>query len=566
MPSGAAPTPSGAAAVVDVTFVDDSAFFVMCRRADGLADRVSTVVRVILAVFQLFGLHVNFAKGKTEVLMALRGPGVQQAKRQLAESKGHEHGPGAGLRNITINSTTSIICVDSYKHLGSHICNSTCLVREANFRASSALAAFGPLSKTVFASACFSTEGKLAIAWSLIFSRLFYNTHTWSRVYGRAIDIISNVYHRVLRRILQTPRFGSTTLLDSEVRAQLAVPSASEVIKVKRLKYLPRLANASFMPLDAILQASHSGKSMPWTETVWQDVVEMQTRLKHNFSECDSPTRGDNFLFNVTRSYPKEWKLLVAKFQDCLVYDNIEQCRVAKLHRAMNTTPAVVSVGAFVCSDCPGKSFSSEKALLQHKHIMHNRMSCIPSRVGDWSVCPVCDTDFHSRSRLIAHLSDRRNRSVNKPSSCHHAFMSDPSLHGSSSEALNDQHRSTLSAAYKDGRTHEIAHLPAVRGRPSILKGVASLKLQGILRRRILRKSSLHELREFTSESGGVKHNAVGNNSICVASTMFSFGIDTCGLAEHISFDSGVTLMLPPKKRRISSKRPPQCVVALAAV
>ena len=53
---GGAVPPNTAAPVVDVTFVDDSAFFVTDRNACALVSNVARVIDVIVCVFRMFGL------------------------------------------------------------------------------------------------------------------------------------------------------------------------------------------------------------------------------------------------------------------------------------------------------------------------------------------------------------------------------------------------------------------------------------------------------------------------------------------------------------------------------
>ena len=129
-----------------MTFVDDSAFFVVDRNAMKTVQKVAEVTSVIVCVFRMFGLCVNFKKGKTEVLLSLRGTGVREAKTTLCDSVDTSPNVPIGHRSIQVNIAGSdgldLIVADEYKHLVSFICNSSIYVREAQYRARSAMAAF----------------------------------------------------------------------------------------------------------------------------------------------------------------------------------------------------------------------------------------------------------------------------------------------------------------------------------------------------------------------------------------------------------------------------------------
>ena len=84
--------------------------------------------------------------------------------------------------------------VDEYKHVGSIASSDGSVNPDAMQREKSALAAYVPLVNAIFASASVPTSLKLRFADSLVFSRLFYNVHTWVANSTFAMKTLNKVY------------------------------------------------------------------------------------------------------------------------------------------------------------------------------------------------------------------------------------------------------------------------------------------------------------------------------------------------------------------------------------
>ena len=95
---------------------------------------------------------------------------------------------------------THMHVVDQYKHLGGLVAPSADLAPEVRARASSALAAFAPISHRVFGCPSIHRSLRLFFMDALILSRLLYNAHTWV-VKPKVLKILNGPYMRALRRI-----------------------------------------------------------------------------------------------------------------------------------------------------------------------------------------------------------------------------------------------------------------------------------------------------------------------------------------------------------------------------
>ena len=260
---GNIPCANASAPVIDVTFVDDGAFFIVARSPRVLMMHIEKTVDVVATVLSVFGFVVNFSKGKTELIVSLRGTHAKACKAKLAasaaaappEMKDEMHVPVS----LSTGRSVRVCVVPSYKHLGSSVSGSGSLIAKAQNQAKSAMAAFAPLAKVIFGSQCVALLRKVNLAWSLVFSRLFFNVHTWSEFTCKPRSILEQVYMRVIRRIVGRPRFDAGAMPDNDVRMASGFPSIDCVVRARRLQYAARLVQAD---IGILLVASFR----PWQD------------------------------------------------------------------------------------------------------------------------------------------------------------------------------------------------------------------------------------------------------------------------------------------------------------
>ena len=105
----------------DISFVDDMALPILCS-ADTLLEHIADVCGIVYLVFRMYGMELNFAPGKSAVVLKIQGAGKKSAEAALFNAK----------KFIRINklpdgfSKIFINVVDSYKHLGTQISLKVC--------------------------------------------------------------------------------------------------------------------------------------------------------------------------------------------------------------------------------------------------------------------------------------------------------------------------------------------------------------------------------------------------------------------------------------------------------
>ena len=218
--------------------------------------------------------------------------------------------------------------------------------------------------------------------------------------------------------------------------------------------------------------------------------------------------------------------------------------------------PTAAAAPVWRCELCEVKPFSSNKALEQHKCVKHGSWVAVGALVPDISVCPVCDTNFWSRHRLVGHLSETRVRSRVRATTCNAelrkmwqvgAWKVDPVEVAD----LEAQRRSELRNAQRRGSSHVPAVLPARRGKPSVLKGRPAGDRRDLPRRRVRSKSSIVAIAAARSQFPLVV--AKPPKYLC-ASTSFSFGRDDGSAGGTSLIDPAIALARPFKIRRVGAK------------
>ena len=155
-------------------------------------------------------------------------------------------------------------------------------------------------------------------------------------------------------------------------------------------------------------------------------------------------------LFGFISNCEHEWAALIDKYT--YLHSVLDR-------DASNMTSAAGS-NAFVCTRCSGSShsFASQKALDQHCRRVHGIKSSIREFVDGSGICPVCETNFHTRLRVLAHLSDKRR------TKCSSALQSGTFERLPSTEVtrLDQADAQARRAARKNGHTHALAIRSAV--------------------------------------------------------------------------------------------------------
>ena len=299
--------------------------------------------------------------------------------------------------------------VRRYVHLGSGL-DSTCgPAPDVQIRTASAMAAFAPISKKVFGNPWVSRMVRLRLLSSLVLSRLLYNVQTWSLLTQASYNRLNSVYMRVLRRIANCTKFSAESAhangTDAYVRTLLGVPSLQCVILQRRLLLLASVLRNGSSRLVALLSArSRDNQPLPWVRLISDDLRRLANFHGKKVEELGDPTVHCERWAALITDCPSGWRELVKA-----VHFNSMEFDVAAKPKTKPGEWGSMPLPAHKCATC-GDSFPSAKALEAHKKAKHKTRAAVAAKIGTCTVCPCCHVQFSTRSRLLAHASEKRNR------------------------------------------------------------------------------------------------------------------------------------------------------------
>jgi hypothetical protein len=444
----------------EITYVDDEAIHLAATSPKSLMLAIPILMRHLCRTFAYFGFRINWKPGKTECFLVLRGKHADKARAQLVKTA-----DGFSIPLPPECGDVSLRIVGEYKHLGSVIDNVGTALQDVPIRCSAAMVTYSPLAKKVFGAIRIQRAVRMRLFSSLVVSRLIYNVHTWSNITGAMYSKLNSVYMRGLRRIADRLIFSAKSALaagsDQLVRDVLGAPSLHCLIVQKRLMLVASVLKYAPTHVAAMLasRADNADKQqLPWVRLVIDDLNRLRQFHIHKLAELGSPSVSPADWVHLMTKYPFQWKQLVKN----LHYSTSEY----DLPRATSTLEQNASVAwKYRCSQC-SEAFKSEQGLKQHLRANHKKRTALAVFIGSSSVCPVCLAQFSNRTRLLAHVSDSRNRG-SRTLTCHNVLsaklvapVSDADL-----AVAHESDRKLRAQTRKRGRTTPLATSRAKRPR-----------------------------------------------------------------------------------------------------
>ena len=435
--------------IVEATYVDDEALFLSASSPKALDSAISILLTELISTFAAQGFQINWAPKKSEAILRYRGKGAKQA----SEARMHD-----GSLKIKLPASADrefLNIVQEYKHVGSIASSDGSVNPDSIQRSKSALAAYVPLVNAIFASTCVPTSLKLRFADSLVFSRLFYNVHTWVTNSTFAIKTINKVYMQVLRQVCNKCRHQAhNNLSDIGVRQLLQAPSVQCILRRKRLIYAGRLMQHGPPALLALLQSRVGLQSIPWVAQLLSDFSYLKRYYSAKLGEMPDPKLQPRVWALLINEFPHEWRELVngyAEYEDPCI-DHVSQSQVGQHEFACT-----------LCSSHP--AFKNARALASHMRSKHKITNPLNRYIDNSGICPICGTNFFSRARVLTHVSETRVRNKSGRKSCRQRLLKGefPQISDTVFADAVLATRTERREAQRRGRTHVLATLPAKR-------------------------------------------------------------------------------------------------------
>ena len=263
------------------------------------------------------------------------------------------------------------------------------------------LGAYLPIAHRVFAPREISRSTKLQLAHALLDGILFYGAATWPELNEWCVARLEAVRCRVLRKICQHfrgPRGDGWTA--RQVRLECGVPRLEVVLAQNRLLPAARIARHAPDSLRALLQVE-AGQDGSWVRMLSRDIENMRSLLPRQLSSIGSLEEDAQAWNRVWCEHDVAWKGLAQKFVSASSdFEKQRDCESEEI--VAMEGPRGLQAG-YQCPGC-SKVFLSSRARATHESRVHGKRRPALAYARDGR-CPCCSCDFHSRVRLVHHLS-----------------------------------------------------------------------------------------------------------------------------------------------------------------
>ena len=381
---------------VDGEYVDDAVFAFLETEHGGpqqVLDQLGMATDLLVHEFARLGLTINFGPGKSAAMVKLFGNGSRKLHQSALLQNGREQFTSPGGFTLEI--------VHHFTHLGTIHQDAGGHQADGRRKAAKAQQAFAPLAVPIFGSKAIAESTRIKLANSLVLSRSLFAVAAWRGQLDRGWLPLEAQYHRVLRRIHGSMRFGAPgTPTDLEVRTALQAPPLASLVRAQRLAGLGSQLQAPPLVIRCIAAVPKPASA-----------TQLLTDLRHLAAAFPAETQalGDPFHFpaawrEFVLSEPARWRRLCHAFRACPCEAPQSQ---AAMRRQRGKQPAplrrvTAPVPTLTCPDCQ-KECRGPKGLAAHRRHAHGiKMQARFHILG--TECPACSREFYTRPRALHHL------------------------------------------------------------------------------------------------------------------------------------------------------------------
>eukprot|EP00438_Fugacium_kawagutii_P003586 Skav221594 [mRNA] locus=scaffold1698:294565:300366:+ [translate_table: standard] len=385
-------------------WMDDLAVVVEAPTCEDLLSRMSLTMSLILDSCYSFGLTPNTARGKTELMVQLRGRGRQAVRRKLYGPDGTSTMPVVcehGLHHIHVTH--------EYTHLGGIHHHSGQDGKDMTRRLALANGAFNANRRLIFHNVNIPLPKRVALFETLVLSKLLFGAETWVPDNDRALATWSSVVHRLYRRLLRKKHDAHLSI--SELLVSTGLPAADLLLRRARLRYLATLYRPWARDLWPAIRADQD-----WIQLCLTDLDWTWQQLRGS-SDLPDPRLDPLPWEQLWKTQPRRWKGLLKRafahhalqlrrrWETNSFHNRIRQHLVN--YDLMPVAPSeppepVQADDLHACLRCT-RVFRSKQGLHAHLCRAHGRISAV-RLLFDTTQCPHCLTEYHTAAKMYSHL------------------------------------------------------------------------------------------------------------------------------------------------------------------
>ena len=393
--------------LLGAVWMDDLAVCVSASSASALESKIGQATSCLLDLCKKFGMTPNLAKGKTEILLALRGPGSRALKLKY-----HGASHGQSMPIIGEHEVHTIAVVQEYTHLGNSVHMNGTGRTELRRRIAIGQTAFNSQRKLLLQSRYLALPIRLQIFESLVLSKVMYGSEVWFLYDKASLKYFQGAIMRLYRRLLKAPH--DAHMSDDAILHALNVPAPEVLLRRQRLRYVATLVKCSdTAPWGLIYD------DIDWMAQLKDDLRWMYAQLERSSPLTDPDIDFQRWL-TILASHPTYWKKLVNRAVRHSVLQRSNIHHVTEFHR--NVYKALASQGGtmdlpvarqsstqsrFGCMTC-GLRCRNKAGEGAHMFRAHHQVAEV-RHFFDETHCPFCMKEFHTFTRIKMHLRSSAN-------------------------------------------------------------------------------------------------------------------------------------------------------------
>ena len=395
-------TESAVVGASPASWLDDIAVVFRFDDVDCAIRVVSRAVCLVQQYLLTVGIRLNFAPGKSELMMVWAGPGASRLKQQVM-LEGNAKVP----LTFPGGQKASLRCVDSYVHLGTTRTSDAQLCDELAARAEKARAAYRPLRARILTNQFLTLAERTQWLVATVFARLLHGAGTWSLPTRKARLTFEKHYMSFVRGAVRPLHGVPCRRLDAQQACAVTdVLLPAEALAIARVRTLAQLADKGDVYTQQCLLLEGT-----WLAEVRQDVRLIAGRL-HDPRLATFAAEGSS-CGQWTLS-PAVTKALLRRFRRRCVSSRAELkqralCK-ARAHERLEEAgcyffklpPRTAGpLPQHVCRMCRA-SCSTASALAAHWAKCHDYRSAASRAFG--TSCEACGRQYWATGRLAQHL------------------------------------------------------------------------------------------------------------------------------------------------------------------
>ncbi|CAE7859360.1 unnamed protein product, partial [Symbiodinium microadriaticum] len=378
-----------AARLIAPIWADDTAILLAHHSADGILAKTQATLALVHEEFTRRCMLPNYARGKSEVLIAPRGRGAP-AVRQLVHIR-----QGGLISFWPQGGEQRVFCTRRYVHLGGHVCDKPNHSLDICQHVAQAYKQIRPLRRPVLRDPGLPLRTRKLVLQSLAMSSLTSTAPTWGPLTKAETAAWRKGYVSLVRTLFRDDRWtGSPTLPgEKEVCRAAGVAAPRAYLRAQRLLHFQRVCLTQPVLMD-LLVAEAAVSSSSWLGLLREDFEWLQ-------SLAPVPTAAAG-------SFPEalaEWCVHEkASFRTAVRKAMLQVA--SPRHEPEWDSPAPAQSdgpgGLFFCNKCDA-SFGTFQALSAHRFARHG-VRCAARAYTGSTLCRACLRQFWSKDRLARHL------------------------------------------------------------------------------------------------------------------------------------------------------------------